>query len=417
MVAAPKLKAVSRPHELAFIEVARKIREKQITSLADIPTDLKQFTSVAQALCTARIDFDEANFWTVYTSLAIDHPKLAEWRKSIETSSEIEEEEEDPRFVTGTNGKKVFRTLSMQEIKQLPRAEWQIPGIYQKVSVSMTYGDANTGKTFVDLDIALHLAYGMFWQGRQLMQSRVLYIYGEGNEGLANRVEAWQRKHGKEDSDYIRFICFPVQLMTELTILCDTIEDQEETPGLIVLDTFSVCASGIPENDNVEVAKFIACASHIKRTYKTRVNIIHHAGKNGDYRGAAAFRGNVDTMTLLVRESNESPIVMVCKKQKDAAYFSDIKLQLEQISLGIDPDSYEPITSCVVITCDLQTHTEEKTEQERATMLKVLADNGRMSSAKWKDACIDAGISRNVWYTQKDYLTQTGKIQEDITGP
>jgi putative DNA primase/helicase len=281
----------------------------------------------------------------------------------------------------------------------------------------MTYGDANTGKTFVDLDIALHLAYGMCWQGRKLAQTRVLYIYGEGNEGLANRIDAWQRKHGKEDTDAIQFICFPVQLMTEMEILCATIEEQETIPGLIVLDTFSVCAEGVPENDNVEVARFISCASKIKRTYKTHVHIIHHAGKNGDYRGAAAFKGNVDTMALLCREDNEAPIIMVCKKQKDAFYFPDIRLQLEQVILGFDEETLESISSCVVVSSDELTFNEERVNQERQVMMNALAKSEKMSVKMWREACARENVSRNAFYAHKDYLVQTGRIVEEKLGP
>lgn len=332
-------------------------------------------------------------------------------------SEQASSEDEDERITTGKQGKKVFRTLSMSEIKKLPRAQWQVPGIYQKVSVSLTYGDANTGKTFVDLDLALHIAYGMYWQGRKIESSRVLYIYGEGNEGLANRVEAWQKYHNKPDTDNIQFICFPVQLMSELEILCATIEDMEEIPTLIVIDTFSVCAEGVSENDNVEVAKFIACASHIKRTYKTHIHIIHHAGKNGDYRGAAAFRGNVDTMILLSREDQDAPIIMNCRKQKDAPYFDDIRLQLEQVDLGLDQETGIPITSCVVVASNLSTQAEDKAETERQKMLGILSQSERMNVNKWKEACSKVGISRNVFYAQKDYLANSGKVNEEKQGP
>lgn len=323
----------------------------------------------------------------------------------------------DERLIIGKKGKQVFRTLSMGDIRKLPRAQWQVPGVFQKVSVSMTYGDANTGKTFVDLDIALHLAYGMMWQNRKLERTRVLYIYGEGNEGLANRLDAWLKKYEQEDTDYIQFICFPVQLMSELETLCATIEDQEEIPGLIVIDTFSVCAEGIPENDNVEVAKFIACASYIKRNHKTHVHIIHHAGKNGDYRGAAAFKGNIDTMVLLSREDNEAPIIMTCKKQKDASYFPDIRLQLEQVVLGFDEETLETISSCVVTSTDVLTFNEEKANQERQKMLDILSEPGKMSVKVWRDASAKENVSRNAFYAHKDYLVQTGRILEEKQGP
>jgi hypothetical protein len=320
--------------------------------------------------------------------------------------------EQDDRLKTGKHGKPVFRTLSMGDVKKLPRASWQVPGIYQKVSVSMTYGDANTGKTFVDLDIALCIAYGMEWQGRKLKQGRVLYIYGEGNEGLANRIEAWQQHNNKPETDNIQFICFPVQVISELETLCATIDDQESIPSLVIIDTFSVCAVGVEESNNVEIAKFIAAASYIKRNYKTHVHIIHHAGKNGDYRGASAFKGNIDTMVFLSREDERAPVVMTCQKQKDYEYFKDIRLELKIIRLGIDEESQLPITSCVVVASDTRAQSEDAAELEREIMLTILEDNGRMNVAKWREAANKQNVSKNKFYLHEKYLVQTHRVEK-----
>lgn len=324
-----------------------------------------------------------------------------------------QETEKDARLTTGKKGKPVFKTLSMSDLKKLPPAKWILPKIWQQVGTSLTYGDANTGKTFVDLDIALRFAYGMEWQGRALQRLRVLYIFGEGDVGLASRVEAFQRFHSLEETDYIQFICFPVQLITENALLCATIEDQEEIPGLIVLDTFSVCAEGIPENDNTEVARWLSAASHIKRTYSTHVHVIHHAGKNGVYRGAAAFRGNVDTMILLSREDNTSPIVMSCDKQKDAEYFDDIYLQLEQVDLGLDPDTLEPITSCVVVAGHKAEQREDTTgsdEKEREEMLELLRLHKQLSVNKWITECKSIGISKKAYYKHIKVLKAENRV-------
>lgn len=424
MVANPQNSKLKRPpnqNELAFIRLASKTRSRAITQ-EEIDKEVDgRLRTCLTALQQAITEGGEEDFWKAWEVLERDGKVKPEWRKPVEVPAPQEETSQttaDERIITGKKGQKVFKTLTMSEVKRLPRAEWQVPGVYQKVSVSLTYGDANTGKTFVDLDIALHIAYGMNWQERRIKQGRVLYIYGEGNEGLANRIEAWQRYHNKPDTDAIQFICFPVQLLSELDVLCATIEEQDEIPSMIVIDTFSVCAEGIPENDNVEVAHFISCASHIKRTYKTHVHIIHHAGKNGDYRGAAAFRGNVDTMILLSRESQDAPIIVTCKKQKDAPYFSDIRLQLEQITLWTDEESLLPVTSCVVTTCDTQTYSEEKREAEYTAMVNILIKNTRMSTDKWKKACAEeANISRNSFYDHKSYLVQTGRVTEEVQGP
>lgn len=408
--------AIEQAMQWALDDLLTRHRQPSQDDLTLVPQG--EATEIIQSLIKSLDKGGEIGVRRAFTALCKDDKY--KWLKDIKNkpvpAREGEErpggpsEDQDERITTSKSGKKVFRTLSMSEIKRLPRAQWHVPGIYQKVSVSLTYGDANTGKTFVDLDMSLCMAYGMHWQGRKLEKTLVLYIYGEGNEGLANRVEAWQKHHDKPDTDTIRFICFPVQLMSELEVLCATIEDMDEIPAFIVIDTFSVCSEGIPENDNVEVAKFIACAAHIKRTYKTHVHIIHHAGKNGDYRGAAAFRGNVDTMTLLSRAGQDEPIVMSCKKQKDAEYFKDIRLNLEQVEIGFDEDTFTPITSCVVVACMPTVTNSVPLAGKTQKCLDLLADG--MTLAEWqKLARNEMSISDRTVERYRDLLETKGLIK------
>jgi len=89
------------------------------------------------------------------------------------------------------------------------------------------------------------------------------------------------------------------------------------------------------ENAANEVAKVLVVAMHIKRTYGCHVIIVHHTGKSGDYRGSAAFRGNIDTMIEVSTEGEKSPIRIQCKKQRDGGYFDPIWVQLQIV--GSDP--------------------------------------------------------------------------------
>lgn len=303
---------------------------------------------------------------------------------------------EDARLTLSKKGKKRFKTLSMSEIKQLPSPKFLVPGVLQQIGSSLLFAPPGTCKTFLILDIAFRLAYGMDWQGRKLPQSNVIYIYGEGKTNLKNRIEAWQQYHKQPDTNAIQFICAPVELIPERGFLCETIEDQEKIPGLIILDTFSVCAGDIQENDNSDVARFIAVANYIADFYETHVHIIHHTNKSGDYRGAVAFKGNVNTMISLNREDRNAPIIMHCEKQKDAEEFTDIRLQLKQVEIGFDPDTQLPITSCIIVAADGGGENEyisANNKREQTTMLEVLTTYGRLTGNSWASKCKALGVS------------------------
>lgn len=410
------LKAVPRPDELVTGYLRALLAEKQADwpiNPGEYENDLQLFKQgldgIPSQQRTRDIIFAMLNNYPHLFSLVSDNSARTQQILPPARSEQIQEE--DARLTIGKAGKKVFKTLSMSEIKKKLRPESLIPGILHRVGSSIIFGAPGTSKTFLALDIAFHLGYGMTWQGRQLPQSRVLYVYGEGNAGLINRIEGWQKYHNQPDTENVQFICAPVQLMTERNILCATIEEQEEIPAFIVLDTFSVCAEGIDENDNSKVAQFIAAANYIAETYQTHVCIIHHTNKSGEYRGAVAFKGNVSTMISLNREDRDAPVVMHCEKQKDAEEFADIRLQLKQVDICFDDDALETVTSCVVVAADESQYGASQTnKKEQTTMLEVLTTYGRLTGNRWAAKCKELGVSARAFKDNAKILREAKRV-------
>jgi RecA-family ATPase len=56
----------------------------------------------------------------------------------------------------------------------------------------MVHGASGSGKTFVVLDWLLHIATGQpEWKGHKVKQGGVVYLAGEGHNGLKGRMAAW----------------------------------------------------------------------------------------------------------------------------------------------------------------------------------------------------------------------------------
>jgi hypothetical protein len=64
--------------------------------------------------------------------------------------------------------------------------------------VSVLYGESNIGKTFIALDLALHVSLGWSWHGRQVDRGGVVYIAGEGAIGAKRRYAAFREHYGRE---------------------------------------------------------------------------------------------------------------------------------------------------------------------------------------------------------------------------
>jgi hypothetical protein len=365
-------------------------------------------------------NYESTDVASLETTIETLKNKYAPFKELLETA---EETSVDPDYTISKTGKTVFTRLTGVDVWNLPDIEWLVSGILQRSTTTLLVGSGNVGKTFVWLDACMCIAHGEKWLNRKTRQGRVLYIYAEGSGGLKQRYKAWMIEHGKatlkeitDTSGKITFIPRPVNLLNDRQMLLDTIEDEPEIPEEVVVDTFSMCSSGVDENSNSEVAKYLATASEIKLKYGCHVTIIHHMNKSGGFRGASALRDNVDTMITLDRGDDlEGPIKVECSKQRDAEYFPSFKLNLKTVELGINAFTMEPITSCVVELDDGEnTGTSNQTAmpEKQKQMLDILAIHGSLTSSIWQKRCLEeSGIAKTTFNRNLELLIAYGKVQ------
>ncbi len=343
------------------------------------------------------------------SSLLREHPYLTEWLSAPDP-------DQDARTRIDSRGKRVFRTMSMDDIDELPEPKWLIPGILQEATVSLIYGDSNVGKTFNSLKIAFCKGYGIDWLGREVKAGKVLYIYAEGIRGLKRRIHALLREHQLEKSSNIQFIGFPVHVIEERETLLNTISMYQGIE-LVVIDTISNCSSGINQNDQMEIQKVFATAHEIVRDYGCHVLVVHHTNNTGKFNGSAAFKNHVDTMIELKHEGKSSPkqFVMHCEKQRDDDLFPDMSLDLKVVELWIDPETLQMVTSCVVVASDRKSAETEAAQAEddmqREKMLGILRLHKCLTVRKWIEGCKQAGISKRAFYDHIEYLKEQNLVR------
>src|SRR5688572_23683074 len=92
-----------------------------------------------------------------------------------------------------------FKLLKLADLKALPQPEWLIKDLFRAQSQVVLYGPSGHGKSFVALDMALSIATGRSWFGRQAKQGPVVYVVSEGGRGTHNRVVAWMEDRDVAD--------------------------------------------------------------------------------------------------------------------------------------------------------------------------------------------------------------------------
>jgi len=232
----------------------------------------------------------------------------------------------------------VFRTLSLDDLDNLPDPEWLVNGILPADALTTLYGAPGSTKSFFALDLACCVASGEKYNGREVKQGVALYCVGEGLRGLKWRVEAWKLAH--PDADFAaldaNLIIVPhaVRLLesTEQSMLLNTAKEIAETRDLrmFIIDTWARSLTGGDENSAQDAGVAIDVCERVRTETGASPFIVHHSGADGlRERGSTALRGASDCTLHMQREETSGVITLTCKKSKDSEPFSPIRFKLE----------------------------------------------------------------------------------------
>ncbi len=229
-----------------------------------------------------------------------------------------------------------------------------VKGLMQLGTLIVVFGESNSGKTFFVLDLVLAIAGGQPWRNRKVIRGLVIYIAGEGTDGIKNRVAAYQTRGLSEKGIPLAIINRAADLLHldgDMEGLLGLIQQAEAESGekcvLIVVDTLARAMAGGDENSGEDMSALIANADRLRKQTTASVMLIHHCGKDASKgaRGHSSLRGAVDTEILI--EGQVGRRTATVTKQRDLPSGQLFAFELEQQVLGHDEDG-EPVTSCIV---------------------------------------------------------------------
>jgi len=251
--------------------------------------------------------------------------------------------------------------IYFQDVKPALKAEDFVEGLLIKAAMSVTYGPSNCGKTFFMADMALHVAMGLEWRGREVEQAGVIYCAMEGAHGIQNRVAAFALTCGMAGQE-IPFAIIPVALNlldpeADTSRLIEAIKEagaRMAIPvGLVIMDTLSRGMAGGNENSPEDMGALVANSDRIRQATGAHVAWIHHSGKDQAQgaRGHSLLRAATDTEIEISRADNDSPSVAKVTKQRELEIDGVFGFTLKRVELGLNHRG-KPVTSCVVEPTD-----------------------------------------------------------------
>lgn len=218
-------------------------------------------------------------------------------------------------------------------------------------AMSVLYGESNTGKTFVALDMAYHIAANRTWFGKKVEQGAVVYVAAEGGRLVENRIKALKLFYKDLPADIpFAIVPCPIDLLgdkSDTKPLIDLIRDVEAQFGVpvkfIVIDTLSRALAGGNENAPDDMGALVKNLDRIRVACQSHLMVVHHSGKDTakGARGHSLLRAATDTEIEIHNKQ------ITTRKQRDMAFGKSINFDLEKVVIGENAGGF--VISCVVV--------------------------------------------------------------------
>lgn len=321
---------------------------------------------------------------------ALHLPPVPEWfvpmdyvgdDTTYDASPEEEEELPPPALPEAKQDIKVYKTSGITDDKitlrsldylrkHRPPVKFLIRDWIQENTVSLIVGPSNSGKSAVVLDMLCTMAAEAseydsdhtMWVNQKAKRRNILYVAGEGIDGVVSRVTAWEEQHGRQVGKHMIFkeeafkFQSPESSWYRLgeSIINNNID-------VVVFDTLAMMMTGMEENSNDDMGKVVAWLQNLQVNTGATIILIHHTTKSTENitpRGASALTGAVASQVLVQKRDMETldeetrerfkekyitPIRVSVTKQKDGKYPDDLDLTLVPVPVPprLDEDGNE----------------------------------------------------------------------------
>lgn len=306
---------------LAAISIANETR-------CEIPLPASEIRQIAQSVCRYEPDSDVA------ASAAIGSDAVA----AIIAASQADKSD-------------YYLTRATSFLGQPSPIPWLIKGMLPASGTAMLFGPSGAGKSFVALGMACAIASNTPWHHKKTAQGTVVYLAGEGNYGMRQRVASWARENHITNLDNLLISNKAIDIdapgaAAQIIKAIRALTDGEIV--LVIVDTLHNHLSG-DENSPRDTRAMLNACNVVAASVGAAVMLVHHTGHNGDReRGSSSWRGALDASLAVMRNENDQDLIEIsCRKMKDAPSFETIYGRLNRVDLGWTDEDGEPIEGAV----------------------------------------------------------------------
>ena len=257
------------------------------------------------------------------------------------------------------DSRKLDLVHASEAIKNIKPPQFVIKNVLEKDSLTLLYGSAKAGKSFVSISMAASVSMGIDWFDHKTKEGLVVYLAGEGQRGIARRLLAWQQlnRYSLEKSKF-HFSTRGAQLLndSEAVLLRDEILKLQDhygaSPQMIVIDTLARNFGAGNENSTEDMNRFVASIDrYLREEFGSAIVLVHHTGHDAASRarGSSVLPAAVDWSYQVTREDDDEHTMLLDFEQtliKDGKPLPNKRFQFQEVELleMVDEDGL-PTTS------------------------------------------------------------------------
>jgi hypothetical protein len=315
-------------------------------------------------------------------------------------------------------------------IKNISAPDYLIEELIEMDTIGAFIGSSSIGKSFMAINMAASVATGTMFAQKSVKQGKVLYLAGEGLNGVTRRFSGWMQHSGipiPKGSIHVSNKTIYMNEEGASTLLAE-IAGMEQDINLVVIDTLARHMTG-EENSNRDMSAFIAEVDKIREEHGCVVLIVHHTGHSSDKsnraRGASAFYASLDFEFLLNGDKKGTGTIEGTKNKEGTLYpkrgFSLAPVELN----GIKNTKGGPVTTAVVEWsnfCEEPSEADKVNKHSKAylnlkTALIQYADYNGITIKNWRDCSYrnsertNKDSKRSEFNNYKDKLVNAGVIE------
>jgi hypothetical protein len=267
-------------------------------------------------------------------------------------------------------------------------------------AIGFMYGDSDSFKTFLALDLCLGLASATVTFGfTPTERIETAYIAGEGPAEIETRRRpAWQMaRNVADDVPFFTIDEMPIANDGSVAIFIDTAKEEKRRPKLVVIDTAFWFGGGLDMNNGKDVSFVMGEARKIKKELQCSIMLIHHIGKREDLgmTGSRHLFGASDFVIEVRRHPGSYFVSATMRKQKDAEKrkaawnFAGHKVR--------DSLVFSPVTAS-----EFAEATEERHVADRKNIAAALRKLGAIAPSTVTDAVLIAELCKGTGHSEAD---------------